>query len=1004
MAKINTLVKFLESQDYQKGFKNLMSCLSEKYGTELFDNCGIGKQLDIGKQSKKFFGEVRTADTSVDPNANVSDHSVISHTIEMAKPFHLINSYYRMWKELKKDVSEEYANRMVESQLTGRIYVNDFAGWSSSKPYCYNYSTFDTALLGIPDAFDGRGGSVPPKNLMSFCGQIELFSLMAGNSTLGATGLADLLVTISIFVDKMLQTGEDAHFPLADEKAIWQYTESLLTGLIYRFNQPYRGSQSLFVNLSIYDSDFLDSMLDGDAYQLEIGGVIYKAKKEVVQKLQVLYLDIMNREMERKPLTFPVTTACFSIDDNKDIIDHSFLNLISEKNLKFGFINIYCGKSSTLSSCCFDGSQKVLTKSSAGIKLAPIKEVIEGEHYDYRRNFTLFHNGSWVHAKPVVLPAEGHKMYKVTTHNNKELLVTDNHLHLTQRGNVATTDLKVGEDYLAANTRALDTYPEADKGLTYEQGVLIGAYLGDGSKYKHKNCDGAQVTFSLSAKKLHLVEKFQAALDKWEIDRNIRINESKNNVIFVNIYGNELYNEINKYVEGDYALEKGINPIVFSQSRAFRKGILDGMYATDGGNSCRVYSSSARLIEDLEMLCTSLGLNTIINADPRESCTIRGVDYNRNAPVQCIKWYNLKNKRGMGDGVKVINNTEYFLVKSVEEYEYTGDKVYCFDVSDSEPYFTLPNGIITHNCRLRSDKSGEWFSSLGSSSSKIGSLGVATGNLPHLAFTCIKETETRDEAREKFLLDVEELVRDCQCINNAKRNIIKRTIKTGTLPMYSLGYISLKTQYSTFGVIGLNEALEILGLDIKKKDGQDFALKMLNIINDTNDELQKVYKAPHNCEQIPGEGTACTLPVRDRLLGLNDRYEMYSNQFIPLVERVNMFDRIRMQGLFDKHFSGGAICHLNMDQDVQSAEVFKNLIIASAKEGVVYFAINLVLQECDNHHMTVGRRETCPICGEPITGTYTRVVGFLSKVNNWVPTRRRLDFPNRQFYKEVETK
>ena len=54
--------------------------------------------------------------------------------------------------------------------------------------------------------------------------------------------------------------------------------------------------------------------------------------------------------------------------------------------------------------------------------------------------------------------------------------------------------------------------------------------------------------------------------------------------------------------------------------------------------------------------------------------------------------------------------------------------------------------------------------------------------------------------------------------------------------------------------------------------------------------------------------------------------------------------------------------------------------------------------------MTVGRREICPVCGEPITGTYTRVVGFLSKVNNWVPTRREKDFPNRQFYKEVETK
>lgn len=657
MAKVNTLVKFLESQDYQPEFKQLMSNLAIKYGDELINNCGIGKQLDIGKQSKRFFGNTHTADTSVDPNANVSDHSVISHTIEVAKPFHLINSYYRMWKEIKKLKSKEYADYIVESQLTGRIYINDFAGWSSSKSYCYNYSTFDTALLGIPDAFDGRGGSEPPKNLMSFFGQIELFSLIAGNSTLGATGLADLLITTSIFVDKMIRTGEDAHFKLGTEENVYKYTESLLTGLIYRLNQPYRGSQSLFCNLSIYDNDFIDNMLTGDTYQLEIDGTVYRAHKDILQKLQVMYLDIMNSEYARKPLTFPVTTACFSTDDENNIIDKDFLEMISDKNLDFGFINIYCGKSSTLSSCC----------------------------------------------------------------------------------------------------------------------------------------------------------------------------------------------------------------------------------------------------------------------------------------------------------------------------------------------------------RLRSNRDSAWFSSLGSSSSKIGSLGVATGNLPHLAFTCVKDAETREQAREKFLTDLKELVLDCQCINNAKRNIIRRTIKTGTLPMYSLGYVSLKTQYSTFGVIGLNEALEILGLDIKNKEGQDFALDMLNLINATNDELQTLYKAPHNCEQIPGEGTACTLPKRDKLVGLNSKYDMYSNQFIPLVERVNMFDRIHLQGLFDKHFSGGAICHLNMDQEIKNKEIIKNLIIASAKEGVVYFAINFVLQECANHHMTVGNREFCPKCHAPITGTYTRVVGFLSKIENWNPTRREIDFPNRQFYKEIKT-
>ena len=52
-------------------------------------------------------------------------------------------------------------------------------------------------------------------------------------------------------------------------------------------------------------------------------------------------------------------------------------------------------------------------------------------------------------------------IYKITTHNNKELLVTDNHIHLTQKGDVQTTDLTT-EDYIAFNARPLDSFPEKD--------------------------------------------------------------------------------------------------------------------------------------------------------------------------------------------------------------------------------------------------------------------------------------------------------------------------------------------------------------------------------------------------------------------------------------------------------------------------------------------------------------------------------------------------------------
>ena len=88
---------------YDQDFNDLMLHLKEKYPKELFDLDGIGKQLDLSKFSKDFFGKLTktTSDISVDQNSNVDDISVISYTNELKKPFERINSYYMLWKHLK---------------------------------------------------------------------------------------------------------------------------------------------------------------------------------------------------------------------------------------------------------------------------------------------------------------------------------------------------------------------------------------------------------------------------------------------------------------------------------------------------------------------------------------------------------------------------------------------------------------------------------------------------------------------------------------------------------------------------------------------------------------------------------------------------------------------------------------------------------------------------------------------------------------------------------------
>ena len=300
-------------------------------------------------------------------------------------------------------------------------------------------------------------------------------------------------------------------------------------------------------------------------------------------------------------------------------------------------------------------------------------------------------------------------------------------------------------------------------------------------------------------------------------------------------------------------------------------------------------------------------------------------------------------------------------------------------------------------CRLRSSTDNPYFNSFGAGSTKIGSLGVVTSNLPRLAYLSVRE----DDPDAHFIELIKNSVEVIGRINNAKRNIIKKRIELGAMPLYTLGHMDLSKQYSTFGLNGLNEALEVLGYDILSDEGEEFVLGLLDVINEENDKMAKRFHAPHNCEQVPAESSAVKLAKRDKTLKYQDIYQLYSNQFIPLTTEADMLDRLRLQGKFDGKFSGGAICHVNVGNRIKDADALIDLMKYAAKCGVVYWAVSYALKRCKDNHIFVDG-ETCPECGKPIDSVVMRVVGFFTKVENWSETRREHDFKHRQFYKGIQ--
>jgi len=310
-------------------------------------------------------------------------------------------------------------------------------------------------------------------------------------------------------------------------------------------------------------------------------------------------------------------------------------------------------------------------------------------------------------------------------------------------------------------------------------------------------------------------------------------------------------------------------------------------------------------------------------------------------------------------------------------------------------YIGQPNSFSSC-CRLKNEFNNlsdlGYQNSFGVSGLSIGSLRVAGLNLPRIS-------------KLEMKLDNNRLKQDLKLVHAilfSHRKIIENLIKRGQMPLYHTGWISTKRQYSTVGFVGLYEYIKHKGIDPKAEEGIEAGKAILQEIEGyilkwqkEEADLGNIY----NLEQIPAESMSVRLANIDNLLGYNENYNFYANQYLPLNQEESIYDRFKLQGQYDQHTSGGAILHINIDDsEPLSKNQFRSLIEMARETGTTYFAVNYCFSECSKGHYSVGKKDKCPGCGSDIVSYATRVVGFLTKVDAWGVERRLQDFPTRKFY------
>jgi len=193
---------------------------------------------------------------------------------------------------------------------------------------------------------------------------------------------------------------------------------------------------------------------------------------------------------------------------------------------------------------------------------------------------------------------------------------------------------------------------------------------------------------------------------------------------------------------------------------------------------------------------------------------------------------------------------------------------------------------------------------IGGSSIKVGSFGVVTVNLVRIALLSKGN-------KDKFFELLKESACDAYKINHCRRLLIQNKIEQGQMPLYNFGFIDLNNQYSTLGINGFYEAVEIMGYDLAKdninREGIEFSIELFKILGEISEEKIRKYGYRFNQEQIPAEQTALKLAQADKILYKQEKYSIYGNQFVPLTHETSIYNRINLQAEFEKYFSGGCI-------------------------------------------------------------------------------------------------
>ncbi|MGC8575555.1 MAG: ribonucleoside triphosphate reductase [Caldisericum sp.] len=303
------------------------------------------------------------------------------------------------------------------------------------------------------------------------------------------------------------------------------------------------------------------------------------------------------------------------------------------------------------------------------------------------------------------------------------------------------------------------------------------------------------------------------------------------------------------------------------------------------------------------------------------------------------------------------------------------------------PYFAnyirsdlRPEDARSMCCRLRletrelKNKGGGLFGA----NPLTGSTGVITINLPRIAYLS-------NHNINEFYAMLDEILEASKEGLEKKRNAVEKFTEMGLYP-YSRIYLEpikestghyWDNHFSTIGIIGMNEALQMLfdrSVHMGTQKGIQFAVDVMLHIREKLKQFQEDTGHLFNLEATPSESTSYSLAVKDKKIypdivtaGTEENPYYTNSTQLPVDYTDDPFELAELQEPVQRLYTGGTVIHFFLGERLynpNSAKIFVKKILENFE--IPYITITPSFSICPKHGYIAGEHEFCPLCDEEL--------------------------------------